>query len=195
MKKILLLLLLIVILFTGCIRYIPFREDFFTLEIIKEARDRILAENPGVALQFYEFTGGIRPEDGTEYDGMVARGAKTIEDLIWWEFVFAADVGDTAVITKMNGEWGTSEIVAEPWLEDQVYNPEYLRIDLDDAVEILKIYLWGDTAPLDIFDFVVFRQPLNPEVTEPYYIFTVAPGEYVFVGAITGGIKTENDNP
>jgi hypothetical protein len=192
MKKVLFLIILVAILFTGCVRYVPYVESFYTLDIIKEARDRILAENPGVELDFYEFTGGIRAEDGTAY-GMFPRGAKSVDDLIWWEFIFAADEGNTAVITKMNDVWAASQIVPQPWLEDEVYDPEYLRIDLDDAIEILKIYLWGGTAPLDIFDFVVFRQPLNPVITEPYYIFTVAPGYYVFVGAITGSIRTEEN--
>ncbi|HPJ87891.1 MAG TPA: hypothetical protein PLO84_02110 [Thermotogota bacterium] len=193
MKKVILFVFPLLVLLTGCIVYIPFEMDFYTLNIIREAREKILSEHPGQDLQFYEFTGGVRAEDGSEYN-QYSRGAKKITDLVWWEFVFAANDGSTAVITRENGEWSTSQIVPEPWLEDLVYNPEYLRIDLYDAIEILKIYIWGDTTPLDLFDFVVFRQPVAFETTEPYYIFTVAPGEYVFVGAITGGIRHESDN-
>ena len=195
MKKLLIVLILCILSFSGCV--VIKGDDYFTLDLINEARKRILKEHPEVEIVFYEFTGGVRAEPSiTMKKGVekIDQGAKKISDLIWWEFIFGCEGNKTAVIKKINGEWQQSIIVNSPWAEDVPFKPEYIRIDLYDAIQILKVYLWEDATPCDTFDFVVFRQPLKIETTEPYYIFTIAPHDYVYVGAITGGIKTEKGN-
>lgn len=189
MKKVLLLLLLCVFALSSCVVYVN-SDGLLTLELIEEARNRILAENPGVNLSFYEFTASPLPDAES-----AIRGDTTVDDLIWWEFVFDCNQGNTAVIKKVNGVWQPSEIVDKPWLEDVVFDSDFLSFDLDEAIEILKMAHWGgNTASGNLFDYVVFRQPLHPDITEPYYIFTVGPGQFVFVGAITGIVETEFDN-
>jgi len=186
LKKIIFLLLLCVFALSSCVVYVE-GYTFFTLEMIEEARARILAENPGVDLSFFEFTASPLPDAETSI-----RGDTTVDDLIWWQFVFNCDEGQTAIVEKENGVWQPSEIVNQPWLEDVVFDSYLLSFDLDEAIEILKMaHCGGNTSSGNLFDYVVFRQPLHPDVTEPYYIFTVGAGQYVFVGAITGIVETE----
>ncbi|MFP4460568.1 MAG: hypothetical protein ACLFQE_00030 [Thermotogota bacterium] len=186
MKKVLFLMLLCVLTLSSCVVYVDWY-SFFTLEIIEEARARILAENPGVELSFFEFTASPLPDGESSF-----RGDTTVDDLIWWEFVFNCNEGQTAIIRQENGVWQASEIVNESWLEDVIFESYLLSFDLADAIEILKMaQLGGNTTTGNLFDYVVFRQPLHPDITEPYYIFTVGPEQYVFVGAITGIVESD----
>lgn len=186
MKKVLFLLFLCTLILSSCVVYVE-GYSFLTLEMIEEARARILAENPGVELSFFEFTASPLPDAESSI-----RGDTTVDDLIWWEFVFDCNEVQTAIIRQVNGVWQPSEIENKPWLEDVIFESYLLSFDLDEAIEILKMAHWGgNTASGNLFDYVVFRQPLHPDITEPYYIFTVGPGQFVFIGAITGIVESD----
>ena len=186
MKKILFLLLLCVFALSSCVVYVD-RSGFFTIAIVEEAKAHILAENPGVNLTFLEFSAGV-----FEVYGTGERKDTTIDDLIWWNFAFDCNDGKTATIYKENGVWQPSHITSLAWPGNSVFDSDYLRIDLDEAIEILKISrLGGGATDGNLFDIVTFCQPLHPEVTEPLYIFQFAGRPSVSVGAITGIVKTE----
>ncbi|MDK2952385.1 MAG: hypothetical protein PWQ77_2050 [Kosmotogales bacterium] len=191
MKRLIILSVIVILVLSGCV-VTKNDDDYFTLNIINEAKKRILEEYPEEELHFYEFTGGIAPESSPESnigEHQKDGGAKDIDDLAWWQFVFGCgdNLSKTAIITKIDGEWQQPEIYTEIWGDDVIFDTEYIRVDLEDAIKILNVYIWQNT-PCDVFDYVVFRHILNAEVTEPYYIFTIAPNQYVNVGAITGAI-------
>ncbi len=184
MKKILFLLLLCVLLFTSCVMVVD-NDEFFTLDLIQEARERILAENPGMAVSFLEFSAGI-----FEAGDAGKRKDTSIDDLVWWNFAFDCDNGQTATISKEHGVWQPSHITSLILPGSSIFDTDYLRIDLDEAIKILKIsHSGGGAAEGNLFDFVSFCQPLDPNVTEPLYIFHVGNGHFVSVGAITGTVQ------
>lgn len=186
LKKILVLLTLTVLLLSGCVVYVD-ADGFFTLEIIEEAKNRILAENPGLDLSFFEFSARV-----SQISGASERKDTIVNDLIWWQFAFACNDGKTATIMKENGVWQPSHITSLVFPGASVFDPDYLRIDLDEAIEILKLsHLGGGATDGNLFDMVTFSQPLHPEVTEPLYIFQFTGRPSVSVGAITGMVKTQ----
>ena len=186
MKKLLFLLALCVILLSGCVVYVD-GDGFFTIAIIEEAKARILSENPGLDLAFFEFSAGVSQVFGT-----TERKDTTIDDLIWWRFAFDCGDGRTATIYKENDAWQPSHITSLIFPGASIFDSDYLRIDLDEAIEILKIsHLGGGATDGNLFEMVSFSQPLHPDVTEPLYIFRFAGRPSVTVGAITGIVKTE----
>jgi hypothetical protein len=190
MKRLIILSVIVILVLSGCV-VTKNDDDYFTLNIINEAKKKILEEYPEEELRFYEFVAGVTPESSPESnigEHQKDGGAKDIDDLVWWQFVFGCgdNLSKTAIIEK-DGEWQQPEIYTEVWGGDVIFDPEYIRVDLEDAIKILNVSIWENT-PCDVFDYVVFRHILNAEVTEPYYIFTIAPEKYVNVGAITGAI-------
>lgn len=192
MKWLIFLVLICLLLFSGCIYHKS--EDYFTLDLINEAKARILAENPGVELEFFEFIACVH-EDHLDppqlSENQLDQGGKKLEDIVWWGFVFCCDNEYSAIIEKFNGEWSASQIVYDYWAGDSVIVTDYLRIDFDEAIEILKIYLSAEPTEDDLFEYVYFRKPLFGNHTEPYYIFQIGENQFVFVGAITGEVTVE----
>jgi hypothetical protein len=194
MKKMIILSVIIILILSGCI-VIRDDTDYLALDLIDEARKLIHEEHPEEEIFFYNFSARVTgPDSESSMDGyqLLDSGAKNLDDLTWWQFIFGCEGNKTAMIKRINGVWQESEIIPYAWGEDIVFSPEYIRIDIGDAIEILKVYIWKDT-PYDFFDSVVFRQPLNLETTEPYYIFTVGFAQYIYVGAITGAVHIEID--
>jgi len=190
MKKAVLLVVVFILLFsfTSCVRVFQ-EEPQFMAEMIAKARQMIENAFPGGDLDFYTAIGCFEEQD------VQARGAKNVDDIISWRFIFNYfdGVQKSAEVRWLDGMWQAPIIVNDVWMEDSIIpEPIFVAFDLDEAISILRTGGYFDT-PDDIFSWVVFRKPLLPGITEPYYIFTVGPGEYVFVGAITGEIRTEND--
>jgi len=137
-------------------------------------------------LSFYTAIGSIEEQETG------SRGAKTVQDIISWRFVFNCDISGeqkTAEVRWLEGLWQTPFLVNDIWIEDMVIDePVFVAFDLNEAISILRMAGFSDT-PADLFDWVVFRKPLSAEeFMEPYYIFTVGPGQYVWIGAITGEV-------
>ncbi|MFD2573183.1 hypothetical protein ACFSUS_21250 [Spirosoma soli] len=83
----------------------------------------------------------------------------------------------TAIISSTGwGEFGPVSYVDQPWLEDVVINWP-VSMDLSEADSLLKQA--GFTGS---YGNVTLRHPLYPGVDEPYYIFGMTSGQYVFVG-------------
>ncbi|HPE68705.1 MAG TPA: hypothetical protein P5560_04515 [Thermotogota bacterium] len=185
MKKAVLLVVVFILLFsfTSCVR-VNREEPQFMIEMISRARQIIQAAFPQGELSFFTAMGCFEEQDAQ------ARGAKTVDDIISWRFIFNYDDGQrkSAEISWLEGAWQAPKIVNDVWMEDSIIpEPIFVAFDLDEAIDILRMSGNWDT-PDDIFSWVVFRKPLLPGITEPYYIFTVGPGEFISVGAITGQI-------
>jgi hypothetical protein len=83
----------------------------------------------------------------------------------------------TAFISSIGwAEFGPITFVDQPWLEDVLIQWP-IKMDITEADQLIKKA--GHTGKYGV---CVLRHPLYPGVEEPYYIFTMATGEYVFVG-------------
>lgn len=100
-----------------------------------------------------------------------------IEDL---RVVFQADGGLARVFAEMThwGEFAPLVFQRKGWHEDAVI-PWPIEMDIVEADQLLKEA--GYTGP---YGAVTLRHPVAPGVVEPYYIFTLMTGEYIFVGII-----------
>lgn len=93
--------------------------------------------------------------------------------------VFQADGGATSVFATMTqwGEFGPLEFKRQAWVEDVVI-PWPIKMDIVEADQLLKKA--GYTGP---YGAVTLRHPMAARgMHEPYYIFSMMTGEYVFVG-------------
>jgi hypothetical protein len=92
------------------------------------------------------------------------------------DLVFHTSKG-TAFISSIGwGEFGPITFVGQPWLEDVVIQWP-IKMDITEADQLMKKA--GYTGKYSV---CVLRHPLYPGVEDPYYIFTMATGEYVFIG-------------
>lgn len=83
----------------------------------------------------------------------------------------------TAIISSTGwSTFGPVMYVDQPWLEDRTIAWP-IDMELTEADRLLKAA--GFTGP---YDTVTLRHPLAPGFNEPYYIFGMTTGQYVFVG-------------
>ncbi|MBC3788351.1 hypothetical protein FHK02_4904 [Spirosoma sp. LMG 31448] len=83
----------------------------------------------------------------------------------------------TAIINSTGwGTFGAVSFIGQPWLEDVVIDWP-IAMELTEADSLLKAA--GFTGS---YGNVTLRHPLYPGVNEPYYIFGMTSGQYVFVG-------------
>lgn len=123
-----------------------------------------------------------------EGDGISPSGPTTNpQNVNQWRFVFRTKDGGTAFIrTRTWGEFYPIEYTHMIWVEDIVI-PWPIKMDITEADRLLKQA--GYTQP---YYGCTLRWPLtpNPDVKEPYYIFTMGGGRYVFVGVYDGKVST-----
>lgn len=121
-----------------------------------------------------------------EGDGISPSGPTTdVKNVNSWRFVFRTADGGTAFIrSSVWGEFYPITYVHEPWMEDVVI-PWPIKMDITEAGELLKKA--GYTKP---FGNVTLRWPLYPGINEPYYIFGITGGPYVFVGIYDKKVTT-----
>jgi len=99
--------------------------------------------------------------------------------------IFRVEGGTVIIRSTGWGSWGQPKFVPSPWLECVVI-PWPITMDITDATTILRE--GGYTAD---FWNCTLRHPLGPPgkpYDEPYYIFEMVSGEYVFVGVNDGVI-------
>jgi len=119
--------------------------------------------------------------DGTPPNGPTSN----VADVNEWRFVFRAGDGGTAIIKNVSwGEFGPIEYIDQPWVEDVVI-PWPIEMDITKADELLKQAGFTGT-----YGAVTLRWPLGPQKGEPYYIFGLTTGQYVFVGVYSGTVHT-----
>ncbi|WP_151089054.1 hypothetical protein [Hymenobacter baengnokdamensis] len=97
--------------------------------------------------------------------------------------VFQVKGGTAFAIMTQWGEFGPIQFIAHPWLEDVVISWP-IKMDIVQADELLKKA--GYTDP---YGAVTVRHPLYPGSYEPYYIFSMMSGSYVFVGVNDGKVS------
>ena len=97
--------------------------------------------------------------------------------------VFQAGSG-TAIINSTGwGTFGPVQYIAEPWLDDVVI-PLPVKMEATEASALLHQAGYGPYGAMTL------RHPLAPEYDQPYYIFSMKNGEYVFVGVNDGKVTT-----
>lgn len=90
--------------------------------------------------------------------------------------VFRAGNG-TAIIKSIGwGSFGPVQYIGSPWMEDVVIAWP-IKMEASEADSLLKKA--GYTGP---YGAMTLRHPLYPGIKEPYYIFSMTTGQYVFVG-------------
>lgn len=189
-KKLSLLIILCMVLWlVGCsVRVIPDPEanPLFITWLIDQAHQRLQQEFPDEVFR------GVYTAIGTAMraNGMESRMGKSVSDIWHWEFVFQLEgLSGVAFIRWNDGVWEDLEIVRRPWGGDHILlkaDLDAIRYDLDQAIMMLSMS--GFELENEWFSHVVFRRPLWPPMDEIMYIFTIAPGVYVSVGATTGKI-------
>ncbi|KAI5806126.1 hypothetical protein EDC01DRAFT_785643 [Geopyxis carbonaria] len=93
--------------------------------------------------------------------------------------VFRSGKGTVIIKSTGWGSWSKPVYIPQPWLEDVVI-PWPIKMEIDEAVKLMKGA--GHTGP---FWNCTLRHPLGPPGEpdyEPFYIFAMANGRYVFVG-------------
>ncbi len=113
-----------------------------------------------------------------EGDGTSPKGPTTnVQDVNSWRFVFSLPNNRTAFIHSTDwGEFGPIEVVPFPWLEDVVI-PWPIDLELTDAAQLLQ-----QAGYTGAYGTVTLRWPLYPGNNQPFYIFGMTDGTYVFVG-------------
>ena len=104
--------------------------------------------------------------------------------------VFQADGGAATVFATMTkwGEFAPLEFKREGWMEDVVI-PWPIKMDIVEADQLLKQA--GYTGP---YGAVTLRHPVALGMREPYYIFSMMTGEYIFVGVNDKKVITSNSD-
>ncbi|HEY0080544.1 MAG TPA: hypothetical protein VGB73_18210 [Pyrinomonadaceae bacterium] len=120
-----------------------------------------------------------------EGDGVSPMGPTTdVRQVSQWRFVFRTADGGTAMIRSRTwGEFYPVEYYSSPWLEDIVI-PWPIKMDIVQADQLLKQA--GYTQP---YGAVTLRWPLYPGNEQPFYIFGMGGGMYVFVGVYDGSVS------
>jgi hypothetical protein len=96
--------------------------------------------------------------------------------------VFQVKGGTALAIMTQWGEFGPIQFIPQPWLEDVVIQWP-IKMDIVEADQLLKKA--GYTGP---YGAITLREPLYPGNYEPYYIFSMMGGGYVFVGVNDGKV-------
>lgn len=97
-------------------------------------------------------------------------------DLSQLKVVFRAGRGTAIIQSTGWGEFGPVQYIDQPWLEDVVI-PWPISMDLSEADKLLKAAGYKGN-----YSTATLRHPLYPGVEQPFYIFGMTTGEYVFVG-------------
>lgn len=97
-------------------------------------------------------------------------------DLSHLDLVFHTSKGTAFVSSIGWGEFGPITFIDQPWLEDVLIQWP-IKMDITEADQLIK-----KAGQAGKYGVCVLRHPLYPGVEEPYYIFSMATGEYVFVG-------------
>lgn len=117
-----------------------------------------------------------------EADGTVSGGSTTDPTKVDQIRVVFRNPGNTTVIIKSTG-WGTfgdPVLIHEPWLEDVIIDWP-VQMDLDEANSLKEAA--GYKSP---YGAVVLRNPLGPQLGNPYFIFGNDPTKpYIFVDTVT----------
>jgi hypothetical protein len=90
--------------------------------------------------------------------------------------VFRAGKGTAIIQSTGWGSFGPVKYIDSPWMEDVVIEWP-IKMEATEADSLLKKA--GYTGP---YGAMTLRHPLYPGVDEPYYIFSMKTGQYVFVG-------------
>lgn len=102
------------------------------------------------------------------------------------KIVFRVAKGTAIIKSTGWGEFAPIEFIPAPWLEDVVI-PWPIDMDAAEANTLLrKAGYTGDYA------FMTLRHPLYPGANQPYYIFTIENGPYVFVGVNDKTVTVNN---
>lgn len=126
-----------------------------------------------------------------EGDGISPSGPTTnIKDVNSWRFVFQVPDNGTAIIkSSVWGEFYPIQYIPQPWLEDVVI-PWPIKMDITQADQLLK-----QAGYSQAYGAVTLRWPLYPGIEQPYYIFSLTTGVYVFVGVYDGSVTTHPGQP
>ena len=101
------------------------------------------------------------------------------------QLVFMLPEGRTVVIRETSwGEFGEPEVIDEPFVGNVILSWP-IAMELEDA--IARKEAAGHREP---FVAVTLRQPLIPDVSHPFFIFTGADGSHVFVEVVSGQISS-----
>ena len=119
-----------------------------------------------------------------EADGTSPTGPTTnVASINQWRYVFRTADGGTAFIKNVDwGDFGAIDYVDQPWLEDVVI-PWPIEMDITAADALLK-----KAGYTSAYGAVTLRWPLGPQKGEPYYIFSLTTGQYIFVGVYSGTV-------
>ncbi len=119
-----------------------------------------------------------------EGDGLSPGGPTiNIRHVNSWRFVFRTADGGTAFIhSTVWGEFGPITYIPQLWLGNMAI-PWPIPMDIAQADELLKRV--GFTGA---YGTVTLRWPLYPGSDQPYYIFNMVDGGYLFVGTYDGSI-------
>ena len=98
--------------------------------------------------------------------------------------VFRAGNGTAVIKSTGWGTFGPVQYVDQPWLEDVVI-PWPIRMEATEADALLKKAGYTGT-----YGAMTLRHPLYPGIEQPYYIFSMNSGQYVFVGVNDGKVTT-----
>lgn len=90
----------------------------------------------------------------------------------------------TAIIKSTGwGEFGPIEVTPAPWLGDVVIEWP-IKMDIVESFKLLQAA--GFTRPVEA---VTLRQPLYPDLHEPYYIYAFPTGLFIAVGVNDGKVE------
>jgi len=97
--------------------------------------------------------------------------------------VFRVDMGTVTAVEETPGGDVAMEFNAMPWLGSQTLEWP-IAMEVEVALSRMFAASWGS-----LFRTLTLRQPIYPGMTEPYWIFKIPDGGFVFVGSKTGALK------
>jgi len=100
--------------------------------------------------------------------------------------VFRAGSGTAIIKSTGWGSFGPVDYIPEPWLEDVVI-PWPVNMDAKEANALMRNA--GYNTP---YSAMTLRHPLYPGENEPYYIFCMTNGTFVFVGVQDKKVSVNN---
>jgi hypothetical protein len=138
-------------------------------DLLDKAYEKVKAQYPTAIL--YTAMGKVPGGQGTQPG-----------DVTKWRFVYDLDP-KTLFLDYENGAFGTPVTENAMWVGDCLLRKPVGR-GLTEAVTLLR-----GAGYTGAFSEAVLRQPLQPIITEPYYIFTMTDtGAYIFVGVESGKV-------
>jgi|GEM_PF-760113 len=90
--------------------------------------------------------------------------------------VFRAGKGTAIIESTGWGTFGPVQYIPQPWMEDQVIAWP-VQMEATEADSLMKKAGYTGT-----YGAMTLRKPLYPGIVQPYYIFSMNSGQYVFVG-------------